>query len=177
MEYIVCYDIGTSSIKCGLFDSDLNCLNITGCNYEVKMAYEGTAEAEPEAYVEGIAKCTKEAVKNAGIDPKKVRSVCATTQGETFIPIDKEGNELYKAIVWLDGRAEEEAAELRVALPDDLFKQKTGLPGVDGFTPLAKLLYVKRKMADVYENTDKFLLLEDYVTYRLTGEIDRKSVV
>ena len=171
MEYIVCYDIGTSSIKCGLFDSNLKCLSITGCNYEVKMAYEGTAEAEPKVYIEGIARCTKEAIANAGIDATKVRSVCATTQGETLIPIDENGKELYKAIVWLDGRAEEEAAELKKALPDDLFKQKTGLPGVDGFTPLAKLLHVKRKMTDVYENTHKFLLLEDYITYCLTGEI------
>ncbi len=171
MEHIICYDIGTSSIKCGLFDSNLKCLSITGCNYEVKMAYEGTAEAEPWAYIEGIAKCTKEAIAKAGVAPETIRSLCATTQGETLIPVDWEGKELYKAIVWLDGRAEEEAAELKAALPDDLFKQKTGLPGVDGFTPLAKLLHVKRKMADIYEKTYKFLLLEDYITYRLTDEI------
>ncbi|MDO5475292.1 MAG: FGGY family carbohydrate kinase [Candidatus Saccharibacteria bacterium] len=32
-----------------------------------------------------------------------------TTQGETLIPVDKNGNALANAIVWLDTRAGEEA--------------------------------------------------------------------
>ena len=178
MKYIICYDIGTSGIKCGLFDSDLNCRIITRCNYEVRMSADKTAEADPKAYVEGIAQCTREAVEKSGVPKKDVVSICSTTQGETLIPVDSKGEPLHRAIVWLDGRAEEEAAELREIFPDALFKEKTGLPGIDGYTPLAKLLYIKRKMPDVYEKTDKFMLLEDYVTFRLTGRaVSEKSLL
>lgn len=171
MNYIICYDIGTSGIKCGLFGSDLDCVAITQCNYEVKMSFDGTAEARPEDYILGLVKCTKEAVKKSGVSPKDILSICSTTQGETLIPVDVDGNPLYKAIVWLDGRAADEAAELRGKFPDSVFKRKTGLPGLDGYVPLSKLLYIKRKMPSVYEKTDKFLLLEDYVLYRLTGRM------
>ena len=85
---------------------------------------------------------------------------------------------MYPAIVWLDGRAGAEADELRQLLPDTVFKEKTGLPAVDGYTPLAKLLYIKRNMPQVYAQTDKFLLLEDYVSFWLTGRmVSEKSLL
>lgn len=178
MEYIITYDLGTSSIKCGLFDTDLQCLAISGCNYEVKMTADGRAEAEPENYISGMAECTKMALEQSGVSKEDIKSLCVTTQGETLIPVDGDGTPLYPAIVWLDGRAEEEATEIRQVLSDDLFKKKTGLPRVDGFTPLAKLLYIKRQMQEVYRKTDKFLLLEDYLTYRLTGRmVSEKSLL
>lgn len=178
MEYIITYDLGTSSIKCGLFDADLNCCAITGCNYEVKMTADGGAEAEPEDYITGMAACTKMALEKAGVSKEDIKSLCVTTQGETLIPVDGDGTPLYPAIVWLDGRAEEEATAIRKVLSDDLFKQKTGLPRVDGFTPLAKLLHIKRQMQEVYQKTDKFLLLEDYLTFRLTGRmVSEKSLL
>ncbi len=178
MEYIITYDLGTSSIKCGLFDADLRCIAITGCNYEVKMTADGRAEAEPENYITGMAACTKKALEQAGVSKEDITSLCVTTQGETLIPVDDSGKPLYPAIVWLDGRATDEAAEIRKTLSDDVFKKHTGLPCVDGFTPLAKLLHIKRQMQDVYQKTDKFLLLEDYLTFRLTGRmVSEKSLL
>ena len=178
MEYIITYDLGTSSIKCGLFDVDLRCMAITGCNYEVKMTADGRAEAEPENYITGMATCTKMVLEKTGVSKEDIKSLCVTTQGETLIPVDYSGKPLYPAIVWLDGRAGEEAEEIRKVLSDELFKEKTGLPRVDGFTPLAKLLHIKRQMSDVYQKTNRFLLLEDYLTFRLTGRmVSEKSLL
>lgn len=171
MEYIITYDLGTSSIKCGLFDTDLHCLVVVSSNYGVRMTVDGRAEAEPEDYIMGMAECTKKALEKTGIPKEDIKSLCVTTQGETLIPVDINGRALYSAIVWLDGRAAEEAKRLQKVLGDKLFKQKTGLPRVDGFTPLAKLLHIKSQMPDVFEKTNKFLLLEDYITFCLTGRI------
>ncbi|MBO5069382.1 MAG: hypothetical protein J6C37_03345 [Roseburia sp.] len=178
MEYIISYDIGTSGIKCGLFDADLNCCIITRCNYEVKMTVEGTAEAEPEDYIRGMVCCTREALERSGIPAKDICSMCTTTQGETLIPVDGTGQPLYKAIVWLDGRAAQEADFIREHFPDTIFREKTGLPGVDGYVPLAKLMHIRQKMPEVYEKTAKFMLLEDYVIFRLTGRtVSEKSLL
>lgn len=178
MDYIVSYDIGTSGIKCGIFDREFNCAAITRFDYEVAMNGASIAEAEPEDYVTGLAVSTREALEKSGVAPEKVAALCITTQGETLIPINREGKALTKAIVWLDGRASKEAQELKKKFPDRLFREKTGLPGVDGYTPLAKLMYIREKMPEVYEQTYKFLLLEDYVLYRLTGEtVSEKSLL
>lgn len=178
MKYIISYDIGTSGIKCGLFDEALQCKIITRCDYAVKMSGEGTAEAEPMDYICGLVKCTREAMTEGRIAQNEIVSMCITTQGETLIPVDKTGSPLCPAIVWLDGRAGTEAEELRKHLPDSVFKRKTGLPGVDGYTPLAKLMHIKQKMQQVYKKTDKFLLLEDFVGFWLTGRaVSEKSLL
>lgn len=178
MKHIISFDIGTSGIKCGLFDANLKCITITRCDYTVTMSPDGTAEADPTAYIEGLIQCTREALQSAQIPAENVAAMCITTQGETLIPVDKNGTPLHPAIVWLDGRAEQEAAELKEIFPDPVFKAKTGLPGVDGYTPLAKLLHIKRNMPEIFAKTHKFLLLEDYVAYRLTGRmVSEKSLL
>ena len=139
MKHIISFDIGTSGIKCGLFDANLKCITITRCDYTVTMSADGTAEADPMAYINGLIQCTREALQSTQIPAENVTAMCITTQGETLIPVDKNGTPLHPAIVWLDGRAEQEAAELKEILPDPVFKAKTGLPGVDGYTPLAKI--------------------------------------
>lgn len=178
MDYIICYDVGTSGIKCGLFDENLSCCAITQSNYTVTMNADSTAEANPDDYFAGVAKCTRDMLAKSRVLPENIRSLCITTQGETLIPVDQAGAPLMPAVVWLDGRAEKEAAWIKQRIPDDVFRAKTGLPGIDRYVPLAKLLHIKNEHPDVYLKTNKFLLLEDYLTYRLTDkQVSEKSLL
>ena len=177
MSKLLCFDVGTSGIKCGLFSSELNGLRFTRREYKLDYYSDGRVEADPEAYFDAIVDCTKEIVQS-GIRPEDICAICVTTQGETLIPVDKNGNTLSRAIVWLDNRAAEEAAGLRELFPDEIFRNKTGLPRIDGYTPLAKLEYIRRKMPEVWAHTRKFMLLEDYIVFRLTGKmISEKSLL
>ena len=178
MNYIISYDLGTSGIKCGIFDEMLHCCAITQSTYTVSMQADGTAQADPEEYFAGIVRCTKEILSKTSIPAECIRSLCMTTQGETLIPVDAAGKPLFPAIVWLDGRAEKEAEWIRQRIPDDVFRKKTGLPGIDRYVPLAKLLHIKNNHPDVFEKTDQFLLLEDYLLFRLTGKlVSEKSLL
>ena len=47
--------------------------------------------------------------------------------------------------------------------------QVTGLPEINGYCPIAKVLWVKNNLPDLYSKTEKFLLLEDYLILRLCG--------
>lgn len=94
-----------------------------------------------------------------------------------MIPVDKDGRELSKAIVWLDTRAEAEADIIQEQIPADVLYKTTGLGGIDGALPAAKVLWMYRNEPDLYEKTHKFLLLEDYLIYRLTGKyVSEKSL-
>ena len=118
----------------------------------------------------GAGSGAKSAIARAGIDAKDiVVSSPATTQGETFIPIGPDGEALRNAIVWLDERAGEQAKRLSQTFDAERFYRETGLPELNGYTPVAKLLWLKENEPEVYEKTVKFLLLEDYILYRLTG--------
>lgn len=66
-------------------------------------------------------------------------------------------------------RAKEDAQWIAGRVDPLRLYQKTGLPEVNAFTPLAKLLWFKRCEPVIYAVAEKFLLLEDYLIFRLTG--------
>lgn len=170
---ILTFDIGTSAVKTSLFSESLALLASSIIEY-VLDAKDGRVEADPEIYLNAMKKCLMllptELLQQIG-------AVGLTSQGETLIPVDLNGNPLCPSIIWLDDRAGEQARQIRNAIEQDVFRVHTGLPGIDGALPLSKILWLKQTSPELYARTHKFLLVEDYVIYRLTGEyVTEKSI-
>jgi len=84
--------------------------------------------------------------------------------------VDKTGKALHNAIVWLDERASAQAERISGRFPPEAFYSRTGIPECNGYCPAAKLLWIKEKEPEIYEKTHKFLLLEDYILSRFSGD-------
>ena len=171
MRYLLTLDAGTTAVKAGLFSEALEPAAFSIREYELLTPGPDRVELDPQVYWDNARLAVRDVMEKSGIDPASVAAVTCTTQGETLIPVDAAGNALNRAIVWLDGRARAEAAWIGEKLDRLTLYQKTGLPEVNGFTPLAKLLWIKRNLPEVYRNTQKFLLLEDYLILKLSGKI------
>ncbi|MCE5188076.1 MAG: hypothetical protein LLF75_02665 [Eubacteriales bacterium] len=169
MDCFLTFDIGTTSVKTCVFDRSLRLLGHANGEYRLLTERPGFVELEPETYWRAVLDGAKNAIKRAGIEAGDIVSISCTTQGETLIPIDAQGLALRNAIVWLDERAGEQAARLSARFPAERFYRETGLPELNGYTPVAKLLWIKEHEPEIYRNTDTFLLLEDYILFCLTG--------
>lgn len=167
--YLV-FDVGTTSMKTGVFDREFqlvfSSLNEYSLLYPQKNMVELSAEFYWTALKEGVSSAAA-----AGVNLGEIDSITITTQGETLIPVDKRGMPLSNAIVWLDSRAEKEALELAERISMGQFFRVTGLPDLSGTAPIAKLMWIRREKPEVYEKTAYFLLLEDFLIYRLSGVI------
>lgn len=176
MKNILAFDVGTTAMKCILFNGKYEELFFANCEYTIDTDAEGRAELNPEVYFECFLKCLEDIKSKIGT-AETISAITFTTQGETLIPLDKDGKALTNAIVWLDTRAEEEADIVKSNVSLQEFYSTTGLCDIDGALPLSKVLWIKRKMPDIYDNTYKFLLLEDYLIFRLTGKfVSEKSL-
>jgi len=170
------FDVGTTAMKCILFDKEFNELFCVRREYSINTPTEKTAELSPEVYFNTFLDCVEE-IKTSGIDIKEISSITFTTQGETLIPVDKTGKALCDAIVWLDSRAEKEAEYIKGVVSEEKFYKNTGLCGIDGALPAAKVLWLLKNKPQIYENIFKILLVEDYLIYRLTGKfVSEKSL-
>jgi xylulokinase len=170
MQYLLTLDAGTTAVKAGLFSQALEPVAFSIREYELLTPKTDWVELEPEVYWNNACLAVQDVLARAGIDPADVACITCTTQGETLIPVDASGNPLHRAIVWLDGRARQEAAWIGEKLNRLTLYHWTGLPEVNGYTPAAKLLWIKRNLPGVYRAAEKFLLLEDYLIYRLSGQ-------
>lgn len=163
---IAAADVGTTAVKVCLFSPELKLLAYSCREYSLAFGPNGEAEAEPGLYREALREGFAEVLSDGDY---QVGALGLATQGETLTAVDASGCPLTDCLVWLDSRAGEQASALRQQLDEKTFYETTGLPGIDGALPLAKLVWIREKKPDVFKNTSKFLLLEDLLLNWMTG--------
>ncbi|MBR2187979.1 MAG: hypothetical protein IJ860_01015 [Eubacterium sp.] len=170
MKKFITLDVGTTAVKAAIFSEDLKLLASAVREYRLDAPGKGLLELNPDVYWDNAVAGIRQILEETGTAADEVASVTCTTQGETLIPVDEEGNALHNAVIWLDSRAQAEADEIAKSITPEQFYSKTGVPEINGYCPVAKLLWFKRNLPECYDRTHKFLLLEDYLVFRLSGK-------
>jgi len=170
MQYFLSIDIGTTSIKIAIFESNGQLRGMSTEEYALSTPSSNCIELAVDVHWSACKKGIAETLKKSGIKSEKIAAISISSQGETLVPIDKSGKPLRNAIIWLDTRAKAESLEISRTFPADEFYHVTGLPNVCPVWPAAKILWMKKNQPRIFNQTFKFLLLKDYFLYRLTGE-------
>jgi sugar (pentulose or hexulose) kinase len=168
---VLAIDLGTTAVKCALYSTRGAEVAASTREYELMTPAPGHVEVEVEVYWSAITACLADLWRDAGTQRGEVASLAISAQGETLVPVDESGRALRPAIVWLDNRAAVESAELAERFPADELYARTGQPEMLAAWPAAKLLWITRHQPQVAERTAYYLLIEDYLLLRLTGEI------
>ena len=169
MSYLLGIDAGTSALKVILYDQQGHAVAEGSQEYHLATAATGTVECDPEAYWSALQSVVSQVLSAAPPQAREVQALAISSQAETFVLIDQQGNPLRNAIVWLDSRAGAEALEIRAAFGPDTVYRKSGCPEVDSTWAATKLLWLRKHEPQVFERIYKVLLVEDYLIYRLTG--------
>lgn len=169
MKLLLSLDVGTTAVKAGLFTEGLDQLGLVIKEYTLLTPQNKWVEMTPRTYWDSAVSCIKQIIEYSQVNPNDIAGITCTTQGETIIPVDVNGNELSNAIVWLDSRADNEAEYLKERYKAEEFYAHTGCPDISAIWPVAKICWIKANRPDVYDRTYKFLLLEDYLLMKLTG--------
>jgi D-xylulose kinase len=168
--YILGVDSGTTATKVALYDLEGNIIATTTREYQLITPKPLWVEVEIETLWNEFVQGTKEVLAKSGINPAKILAIGISAQGETFVPISKEGKPLRRAIVWLDSRAEEEAKILDEKFDNGKSYRITGQVKLVPTWPAVKIFWLRRNELDIFEKTFKYLLVEDYLIWKMTGE-------
>jgi D-xylulose kinase len=167
MKLLLGIDAGTTSVKSGLFNADGQCLAVARQEYQFSTPRASWAELNPEIYWQACVSTTQKVLQQTGA--KDVSAVSVSSQGETMIALDAFGKPVYPAIVWLDNRAEREADILAKKFAAEVY-ERTGIPEIIPTWTACKILWLKQNEPDAFSRVNKFMLVQDYLIYRLTGE-------
>ena len=170
MPSILAFDLGTTALKCALHDLNGNVIAKTSEEYQLITPDADSVEMEVETYWQAFKSTVARVLKESGVNPAEIKALGISAQGETLILVDKEGKPLRRAIVWLDNRAQKEADDLGNIFGHRHAFEITGQVKLVPTWPASKILWLKRHEPEVFAKTAKFLLIEDYFLYRLTGE-------
>jgi len=169
MSLILALDAGTTSLKGALFDltGKLICSRLH--EYHLEKPSLDIVELNPEVYWDAAKTVIAEILEETASPPDAITVIGVTSQGETLIVLDRQGKPLRKAIVWLDNRAKNEADSIRDKFGREQVYHVTGQQDIVPGWPAAKILWLRKNEPAVFNAVAKFLMVEDYLIYRLTG--------
>lgn len=169
-DHLLGVDVGTTSIKVGLFTTNGKLKAISTQEYSLLTPSSNMVELPADVYWTALGKGMKDVLGKSEVHPESILALSLSSQAETLICVDKKGRVLRNAIVWLDTRAEEESAQITKNYPPELLYKTTGLPEMSPIWPAPKILWLKENEPDVFNQTSKFLIVKDYLVWKLTGE-------
>ncbi len=172
-NYYIGYDIGSSSVKVSLVDSETgrSIINVHEPENEMDITTNesGWAEQDPEDWWKYVCLATRRVIQEADIDANQIKGIGISYQMHGLVLVDKNGTLLRKSIIWCDSRA----IEIGAKAFDDLGEERcrTQLLNSPGNFTASKLKWVKENEPDIYDRIYKFMLPGDYIALKLTGEI------
>ena len=168
-DQILAIDNGTQSVRALIFDPRGKLIAKSRVPIEpYKSGVPGQAEQDVNVFWDAICQACQQLWQMPGVDRSALAGVALTTQRSTLVNVDKNGQPLRPAIVWLDQRRTEG------------LKPVGGLWGLafwlTGMTETAAYLqaegecnWIRTHQPEIWQKTHKYLFLSGYLTYRLTG--------
>lgn len=167
MSLLIGIDIGTTATKAILIDERGNVLGKAEKSYKIVLSHKKWVEQNPEDWWQAL-KQTVEEVTGQGKLREQVKAISLSTQGATLIPVDRNGKPLRMAITWLDNRVEKQGNLLNQKFGESFFYERTGWKLRCG-QPLLEICWLRENEPEVFHSTHKFLFVNDYLIYKLTG--------
>jgi len=167
MGLILVLDLGTTYIKCMLFNTKLEMEVEKRERIETQSPGPGYHEQSPEKIKIISEKLISEVTKASGVD--SIELVVFTNAMHSIIPLDETDNPLNDAIIWSDQRSGYFVDQIKQARLDRQMYLDTGTPA-HPMSPLYKIVWFKNKEPAIYSSTRRFASIKDYLILKWFGE-------
>jgi sugar (pentulose or hexulose) kinase len=168
-QLVLGVDSSTSATKVIAFDSAGKVVAEGAQGYPLFNEHPGWVEQLPDDWWEAFKVGCRQVGSQPDVQAKKMIGIGFTHQRFTFVPVDSDLRPLRKAILWNDIRCSQEADHASATIGKQKIFERTGYP--PGQWTLYKLLWLKNHEPDVYARTYKLMLVQDYLIYKLTGNV------
>ncbi|ASN06697.1 FGGY-family carbohydrate kinase [Virgibacillus necropolis] len=167
MDIILVIDIGTSSMRGGLYDEYGKIKKIIQIHYSPEYFATNRVEQDPIYWENALIQITSEAVQWLKTQGLPLEAISITSQRTSIIPVDRSGSPLHNAIMWQDKRTYNICEELK--LYDAFVYNRSGAKINPVFTA-PKIKWLKENEPNIYKSAHKILVIPDYAIFLMTGK-------
>ena len=168
-RYILAIDNGTQSVRALIFDLQGNLVDKAQVAIDTYQSPQpGWVENDVESFWQSLSTACQRLWATTQVPKDSIAGVVITTQRATTIALDKDGKPLRPAIIWLDQRRTEQTLRLKWWW-EAAFKVIGMRDTVRHFQKEAEANWIAQNQPDIWDQTDKYLLLSGYLNYRFTG--------
>ncbi|UPQ76217.1 ribulokinase [Chryseobacterium nepalense] len=191
-KYVIGLDYGTDSVRAVLIDTENGAELATSVSYYKRWKEGKFCKPEknqfrqhPLDHIEGLEKTISTVVKESGVAPENIVSICIDTTGSSPLPVNKEGialsllpefseNPNAMMVLWKDHTSINEAEEINHLARnwggEDYTKFEGGIYSSEWFW--AKILHINRENEAVKNAAYSWMEHCDYLTFLLSDNQD-----
>ncbi|HEX3024753.1 MAG TPA: gluconokinase, partial [Chitinophagaceae bacterium] len=166
MQYYLGIDIGTTSVKAVAFDAAGKVLLKYSEENKTFYPKENYCEQNPENIFRNAVFCIEEIISRLKYNPQFISFSAAM---HSLIAVDEKGNPLTNCILWSDNRASKIASALHLKGSAKNIYGRSGVP-VHAMSPLCKIIWLKENEPQIFDQTNKFIGIKEFIFYKLCKE-------
>jgi xylulokinase len=170
MQYVIGCDIGSQSLKAILLSADGKICGETSASYPIEYPQPTWAEQSPNAWIAALSQAVRSLLANNNVAANQIFALGLDAQVDGVVAIDKSGQPLYPAIIWMDRRAISECEEVGKKISPKTIFEITGL-NLDATHVAPKMRWLANHESRLFEKATSLLLPGSYVAFALTGEL------
>ncbi|MDQ0064847.1 ribulokinase [Chryseobacterium lathyri] len=194
-KYVIGLDYGTDSVRAVLIDTENGAELATSVSYYQRWKEGKFCQPEqnqfrqhPLDHIEGLQKTISDVVKESGVTPESIVSICIDTTGSSPLPVNKDGvalaltpgfeeNPNAMMVLWKDHTSINEAEEINNVARnwggEDYTRFVGGIYSSEWFW--AKILHINRVDENVKNAAYSWMEHCDYITFLLSDNQDLKT--
>ncbi len=164
---ILVLDIGTSSVRAALYDTQGSVLPATMVKNERTLTAtdDGGAEIDAAEAFAQIEKAVDDVLKKSAKIKGEISHVAASSFWHSLVGVDERGKPTTKVFGWADTRSAKYVADLRKKFDEAEVHNRTGARFHSSFWT-AKLLWLRKDYAKIFERTDRWLSFSDFAALK-----------
>ncbi|MDQ3303762.1 MAG: FGGY-family carbohydrate kinase, partial [Actinomycetota bacterium] len=136
--------------------------------WETKFPRSGWAEQDPNEWWTCMVQAVKGAMQESGVAAEEIAGISVDATASTVMAIDQNDRHMRPAIMWMDVRASDQAD--RIAATGDPALKYNGYGDVSAEWGLPKVMWLKEKEPETFNNAKHICDCADWMINRLTGE-------
>lgn len=175
--YLIGVDVGSGSVRAGLFDVSGNMLAHHSRSIQVWHDAGEIVEQSSNDIWQAVCDCVRKVVQLAQVPPEQIAGLgfdatCSlVVLGENGVPLPVSSQQAERNIImWMDHRATAQAERINAG-SHHVLQYVGGRISPEMQTP--KILWLKEHRPDIYHKAWQFFDLTDFLTWKATGDLAR----
>ena len=174
--FVLAVDIGTSSIKVGLFDALAH--SMPGIEETIPhnqtVAADGTSEEDPDQIRNAVETAIDSVLEKAGELVPGIAGVGFDCMASTVLGVDREGDPVTPGYTYADTRTASDVDRLRIELNVPIVYDRTGVMQHTSYVP-GRIRWLRRTHPDLADRIAKYVDVSTYLFSRWFGRTDVKA--
>jgi xylulokinase len=168
--YVIGCDVGSQGTNVALYSAEGELVASSYQSYDLSFPFPGAAEQDADAWPRAVATGVREVLSAVPEGPSAVKGISFGSQLDGMVVCDEAGRALRPAMIWMDRRAEAQAARVAEHISREDFYGSVGA-NLDSSHAVFKALWVRDEEPEIWARASWLMSPGTFVLRDVAGPI------